>query len=232
MDSRKDNLLKIIVEEYIRSANPVGSQLVCEKYLPEVSPATIRNEMAELEENGLVSQPHVSAGRIPTLAGYKYYLEKFVGEGKIVSKHKQILDDLSQGMNSDRESLKNLAKALAEISEEAVLVGFSPLDVYYTGISNLFRQPEFLHHQSVFSMSEIIDHLDEVMAEVFSQVTEKAKIFLGEENPFGNMSSVVLAKCRLGNGEGLIGIMGPNRMNYEENLGLLKYSQEIFNNLS
>lgn len=229
---RKDNLLKIIVEEYVRSASPVGSQLVSEKYLTDVSPATVRNSMVELENDGFVAQPHISAGRIPTLKGYRRYLDNFVQSGKIRGSHKHILDDLSFKISSDRDSFKTLAKKLADISGEAVLVGFAPTDVYYTGISNLFRQPEFFQRGLVYTMSEIIDHLDEVMASVFHEIDKETKVFLGDGNPFGNMSCVILAKCRLGNKAGLIGILGPHRMNYEENLGLIEYSRQIFEKIN
>lgn len=230
-ESRQNNLFQAIVEEYIKSANPVGSALMAEKYLPDLSSATIRNDMAELEEAGLIYQPHTSAGRIPTLDGYRYYLDNFVQEGKISGKNKSSLDKLSQGLKSDRDGLKNLAKALAEISAEAVVVCFAPNDVYYTGIANLFRQPEFGEQGLLYSMSEIIDRLDEVMAGIFHQADEKVKILIGRDNPFGEDSSVIIVRCRLGRHPVLFGILGPNRMDYRENLGLMEYSWDILKGL-
>ena len=231
MESRKDNLLKIIVEEYIESANPVGSSLVVDKYLPELSSATIRNEMAQLEEDGLICQPHTSAGRIPTALGYRRYIDNFIGEGKISEKDWQQLERLARELPADEAGIKTLAKALAEISDSTILVGFAASNVYYTGISNLFKQPEFAQHQLVFSMSEIIDHLDEVMGKIFYEIESEALILLGRENPFGEMSSVILVKYDQAGVSGLIGILGPSRMDYKRNLGLLKLTQEIINGL-
>jgi transcriptional regulator of heat shock response len=231
MESRKDNLLKIIVEEYIVSASPVGSSLVVEKYLPELSSATIRNEMAQLEEEGLICQPHTSAGRIPTALGYRRYADKFIGEGKISEKDWKQLELLARELSADEAGIKTLAKALAEISDSTILIGFAASDVYCTGISNLFKQPEFAQPQLVFSMSEIIDHLDEVMGKIFYEIESEARIFLGSENPFGEMSSVILVKYDQAGVSGLIGILGPNRMDYRRNLGLLKFVQEIISNL-
>ena len=230
-DNKNDNLLKIIVEEYIDSVSPVGSNLMVEKYFPELSSATIRNYMVELEERGLIYQPHTSAGRVPTLAGYQYYVEKFVSDGDITAKNKKIFDSLSKKIKLDSESIKLLAKLLAELSEEAVLIGFAPTDVYYTGISNLFRQPEFIEHQVAYSMSEIIDHLDEAMAKIFHQIDNNVKILMGDDNPFGNGSSVILVKYKAGKNYGLVGIFGPNRMDYQENIGLIKYAQKLLENL-
>lgn len=229
MAEKKDNLLKIIVEEYIQSASPIGSGLIAEKYLKDISSATVRNYMAQLEEEGLIFQPHTSAGRIPTLSGYQYYLDNFVGQGaEISARNKKELDNLK--VKTDRDSIKNLAKKLAEISTGAILIGFGSSDVYYTGISNLFRQPEFSHPGLIYSMTDIIDHLDEVMAMVFNQIDKSVEVLIGEKNPFGENSSVVLAKYKSSKQDGLIGILGPNRMNYGENIGLIKYSQELLKN--
>ncbi|MFA5029446.1 MAG: hypothetical protein WC518_01690 [Patescibacteria group bacterium] len=231
MADRKDNLFKIIVEEYLNSANPVGSSLVVEKYFPDLSSATIRNEMAELEEADLIYQPHTSAGRIPTIKGYQYYLDKFVGAGELNAKQRKNLDKLRSELKADQESIKVLAKNLAELSREAVLIGFGPQDVYYTGIANLFRQPEFYQQALVYSMSEIIDHLDEVMFKIFTKIDARAKILLGADNPFGEASAVILGQYRLKGQPGLVGILGPSRMNYANNLGLIDYTQQIIGSL-
>ncbi len=226
--SKQDNLLKVIVEEYIQSANPVGSSLIVEKYFPDLSSATIRNYMADLEEEGLIYQPHISAGRLPTAAGYRRYVDLLASGWQVSGKKKKVIDDLSSRIESDEAGIKMLAKGLAEVSENAVLVGFGPLNVYYTGISNLFRQPEFLEQGSVYSMSEVIDHLDEVMSLIFHQLSaEKVEILIGKENPFGEMCSVVLTKYSIGKSEGIIGILGPSRMDYRENGGLISQIKEI-----
>lgn len=230
-DLKKDILLKIIVEEYIASVNPVGSSLVVAKYFPELSSATVRNYMAELEERGLIYQPHTSAGRIPTIAGYEYYVETFVIDDKISAKSKKLLSLLADKLTPDNESVKLLAKNLVDISGNTVLISFGPTDVYYTGISQLFRQPEFVQPGVVYSMSEIIDHLDEIMATIFYTIGEDVDVLIGENSPFGNMSSVVLTKYVLNGQEGLIGILGPNRMDYEQNKGLIKLAQGLLNNI-
>ncbi|HLD28439.1 MAG TPA: hypothetical protein VJB67_02405 [Patescibacteria group bacterium] len=227
--TRQDNLLKIIVEEYVKSASPVGSSFIAQKYFKNLSSATIRNDMAELEERGLISHPHTSAGRIPTSEGYQYYLKNFVNiTSNISNKNKSAIDGLK--IESDREGIKSLAKKIAEISSEAVLVGFEPTDAYYTGISNLFRQPEFFQQALVQSISDVMDHLDDVMASMFDQIDQEVKVFIGSDNPFGENASVVLIKYKLGDQNGLIGILGPNRMNYAENIGLVRYIQELLSN--
>jgi heat-inducible transcriptional repressor len=75
LDDRKNKVLQAIIEDYVATAEPVGSRTIARKYSLGVSPATIRNEMAELEEMGFLEQPHTSAGRVPSDRGYRYYVD-------------------------------------------------------------------------------------------------------------------------------------------------------------
>lgn len=230
MADRKDEILRVLVEEYIGTANPVSSSLVVEKHFQDLSSATVRNEMADLEEMGLIYQPYTSAGRIPTAAGYQKYLQiaAVSDSGQVSDKGRQAVDTVA-GISGEQD-VKALAKAIAEACDGAVLIGFSPLDVYYTGISNLFRQPEFREQSAAFSISEIIDHLDDVMSRIFHNIDGELEILLGDNNPFGALTSVVTTKCSAGGKEFLLGILGPNRMDYKANVGLIRYAQEKFNN--
>ena len=223
MEARQENLFRIITGEYIQSACPVGSGLVVEKYFPELSSATVRNDMAELEEKGLIFQPHVSAGRIPTLEGYRYYVENFVGEGDLNEDNKNKLQQLNSQLEFDRESIKKLAKELAELSQEAIVVGFSPLDVFYTGISNLFAQEEFKQAELVVDVSTVIDQMDEIIDKIFNKLSLGAQVLIGPQNPFGDFLSTVLVKYNWQNQSGIFGILGPLRMDYEKNIALANY---------
>ena len=83
LDDRKKKILSSVVEDYISSAEPVGSKTLVEKYNLNYSSATIRNEMKLLEEGGYLEQPHISAGRIPSTKGYRYYLDNLMKESKL-----------------------------------------------------------------------------------------------------------------------------------------------------
>lgn len=78
MDTRKRRLLEALIEDYIATAEPVGSRTLARKYGLGISPATIRNEMADLEDLGYLEQPHTSAGRIPSDRGYRYYVDEIM----------------------------------------------------------------------------------------------------------------------------------------------------------
>jgi heat-inducible transcriptional repressor len=77
MDTRHREVLVAIIREYIDSAEPVGSRALSKRYFPNLSPATLRNAMADLEESGYLAQPHTSAGRVPTDKAYRFYVESF-----------------------------------------------------------------------------------------------------------------------------------------------------------
>lgn len=232
MKEREKNLLNYIIKEHIRTAQPVGSDLLVEKYNLKMSPATIRGEMAELEKSGYLTHPYTSAGRIPTEKGYYFYLENNLKVNELSEKVKNILKRIrKQTKKSPQFLLKEMAKALAELSEETVLVAFSPEETYFSGFSHLFNQPEFGEPNLVRHFSQIIDNFDEEAGRIFNQVDEEIKILIGNKNPFSNKCSIVITKYHFFNNSNVvIGILGPMRMDYENNAALLKYIKDLLNN--
>ncbi len=172
MDPRKTKLLLSVIHEYIKKATPVASKMLAGRGGFKISSATLRNEMADLEEEGYLIQPHTSAGRIPTEKGYNFYLEQlkspsaspFQKGGEIGGKEKK---ELERAARATEYPEKNLAKVLAELSDEAVILAFGKNDVYYTGLSNLFAKPEFHDQDLVYRIGEVVDHLDEIINEIF-----------------------------------------------------------------
>jgi transcriptional regulator of heat shock response len=228
LTEREKTLLLAIVNEHIRTSRPVGSQIIVEKYLSGVSSATIRNDMAKLENSRLIEQPHTSAGRVPTDRGYEYYVQYFLKEKQPNSNQQNQLEQIVRQARGEEERVRVAAKAMAEVSAEAVIVGFSDRDFYYTGLSNLFKQPEFAEREVVYNFSEIIDRLDEVMSDIYDQVDDKIQVMVGQRNPFGRHCGVLLTRCQYGRKVGgVMGILGPIRMAYGEQMGLLRYVQGL-----
>ena len=227
MNDRKRALLSQIIKEYIKSASPIGSKLLQGKSKLGVSSATIRNEMSELENEGYIAQPHTSAGRIPTEKGYKFFLENYIKEGKLSSREQRYLSDLLKEIESEKVEyqIKEMAKMLAEISQNAVVVGFSEDHLYYTGLSNLFSQPEFKDPDLVYEITHAIDHLEQVMLDFFDEI-EETIVQIGSDNPFGGQCGAVLSPWQIKRKSGIIGIIGPIRMDYEKNLGLVRFFRE------
>lgn len=226
MIPRQKQLFKNIIEEYVKTAQPVGSKLVVEKFQMDISPATVRNDMAELENLGLIRQPHTSAGRIPTEDGYKYYVENFVQLEKELDKKDKEEIQISVNQNSENDfdqEIKSLAKVIAEKSNSGIIVGLPNHKVYYTGLSNLFSQLEFQNLELISSISEVFDHLDEMMDDVYDDFSEEVEILIGDKNPFSENCSIVISK----NKDVLFGIVGPKRMDYQRNIELINFIKNI-----
>ena len=232
MNERGKKLLFHIVSEYIKTANPVGSKAIAEHLRFNVSPATIRNEMVELEAEGYIYQPHTSAGRVPTEKGYQFYIKNFLDDG-VLSKKKQAALELTlkDTESFDAQAFKLLARQIAELAQLAVFIGFSIDDFYYTGLSNLLNQPEFAQHQTIYNLSKIIDHFDQVVTILQRQLTEDITILIGSQNPFGNNCAAVIMTYNGPAEKGLLGIIGPARMDYQTNVRLLKYTQQLINEI-
>jgi len=227
VESRQEKILKFIVDEYIRSADPVGSKWLAERRELDVSPATIRNDMVALEKDGYLRQPHTSAGRVPTEAAYLYYLKHFVEAWQKGGDTQRLRTAV--GVNeSDERALKALARVLVDLSGEMAIVAFDPRWSYYTGVSNLFSKPEFSDLSDMRTLSGLVDHFDEVMTQIFEQVPDEPQVMIGEENPFGKDMAAIMVKCRLPSHQiGILGLVGPVRMNYAKNLGLVRSAVEI-----
>ncbi len=221
---RKKQILEAIIKEHISTGAPVGSSNLVEKYKLDCSSATVRNIMAELEEEGFIRQPHTSAGRVPTEAAYKLYLAEVIGKKKAKKIKDKDLQELDIALgDSDEGAMRDTAKTLAALTDSAVFWAFHKNNLYYTGLSNLFQQPEFLNSGLVYNVSAVIDRMDEIIDNIFEKTGTEAQIMIGEENPFGNFCGAILAKYKRGNQSGLFGILGPMRMDYERNLSLVEY---------
>lgn len=228
MEPRAQKLLAAIVAEHVKTAGPVSSAAVAERYDLDVSSATIRNDMVILEEAGYITHPHTSAGRIPTEAGYRYYVENIAQPSQPKDSARSALDRAAK-QNDSEAKLKALAKELAELSAQSVFVGFAPLDAYYTGLANLFRQPEFAHQALVTDVSAVVDHLDEVVAKLFRSVNADSVVLIGSASPFGNACASIITRYQHGNNNGIFGLFGPMRMDYDQALGLVQYVQTLVN---
>ncbi len=123
LTERQERILALVVREYISRPEPVGSKHLAERFLTNVSSATIRNDMAVLEELGLLAAPHTSAGRVPTEAGYRYFVKRLLDEGELpAEEQKSIADAFSRAPNDPEEWMRLAASTLARASRVAALV--------------------------------------------------------------------------------------------------------------
>lgn len=220
MTERKELILNTILHEHIRTAEPVSSGLLVDKYKLDISPATVRNEMAELEEMGYIRQPHTSAGRIPTEKAYEHYISKMKEKKPKETEMKIIGEALADKEELD---LKQTAKVIAGLTEQGVFWAFHKHNVFYTGVSNMFLQPEFREANNIYDISVIIDRLDEIINQTFDDINSGLTIKVGSQNPFSQFCGAVMMKYKRADRTGLFGILGPMRMDYERLAGLVGY---------
>ncbi len=226
ISERKKLILQTIIKEHVKTAQPVSSGLLVTKYKLGVSPATVRNDMMELEEEGYIFQPHTSAGRIPTVWAYSEEVKGLKKEDrKIQDSEKEALEKIFQ---NDENAFKQIAKLISEFSGSAVFWAFHKNSFFHTGLANLFAQPEFRQVEAVCDVSVAIDKMEEIISALFEELPLGTKVLVGEENPFGIFLSVTLLKYSNAGQLGVFGILSPIRADYGHNLSLVEFIQEQF----
>lgn len=222
MTGRQENLLKELIETYVSQAEPVSSAMLAKRV--SVSSATVRNEFAELEQDGYLAQPHTSAGRVPTLKAYEHYVRHTMSEKALPSAAKAKL----RGAVKEAEPAKALAKQAADIAQAAVLLAFSRDSHYYTGLSQLFSQPEFGDQRLILNMARILDVLETVMPQLHELASDDVVVLLGNRNPFGPQVSLFLATIPFQKKhDGVCAFLAPLRTDYGRNVTLLKQVQKL-----
>jgi transcriptional regulator of heat shock response len=216
MTERQQQLLTFLIESYIDTAEPVGSKFVVDEGTFDVSGATVRNELRELEEMGYLTHPHTSAGRVPTESGYQLYVRELMPRPKLKASEQAFVERITE-TDSDMR-LKQIAKETADIVSAAVIISFDSTRIYYTGMSALFSQPEFQNYAETVKMGELFDHIEDRIPSIMEQLTSVSTAFIGSEHPFGSATSIVAR--RIGE-RGAFIYIAPIRMQYSKALACL-----------
>lgn len=236
---RQEKILFAIIEEYAELATPVGSVTLAKLF--QVSSATIRSEMARLEEAGYIAQPYTSAGRIPTDAGYRYYVNRLSEQSNSEPSFQHIAP-LSQ--KADRPATRGSRVLELRISSQARAdyairgavdslveltgnLGLATIgdQLYISGISRLFTQPEFLDVERVRAVAKLLDNLEPWLRE--AAPGQPLSIFIGQENPIGKTSQVSLIISRFRSpysDRSYIGVLGPTRQDYAKVMSLVRFA--------
>ncbi len=220
MEKRTEEILLAVIKEHIKTAQPVGSEVLQTKYKIGVSSATIRNELAELEREGFIAQPHTSAGRIPTAKGYGTWINS-LKQKKLSQKDADELDGFFADKSED--GLKLLAKELARMANTAVFWAFHRRHFYHTGLSNFLTQPEFVGTNLIYDISAVVDRMEDVIWENFDHWNDGVKILIGESNPFSNVCGATILKYRSGSNVSIVGFLAPLRQDYERNSAIINF---------
>ncbi|MFH1631486.1 MAG: hypothetical protein ABIA47_00465 [bacterium] len=227
LSDRQSQILSAIIEHYVKTAQPVASQILVNKFSLGCSSATVRNTMVALEDFGLLRQPHTSAGRVPTEEGFRLYVEQFMQPAGSMRPRAPLVE-ARQHVGDPRDIVRKIAKCLVELSGETAFSSMDSNQNYYTGISNLFDKPEFGNVDTLRELSGIIDKFDDVLNDVFERVDRDVSVWIGEQSPFGSQMTTMLVKYKMPGGfTGIMGLVGPLRMDYGRNMKLLREAKKL-----
>lgn len=227
MTERQIAILVAIIEQYAEVASPVGSVTLAKLF--GVSSATVRSEMARLEEAGMITQPHTSAGRIPTDKGYRFYVNTLT-EGKDADTIK--LDRSVRAIEarvspySDRadRAIRSAVDSLVELTHNLGIATIGD-ELYMNGIANLFSHPEYVGGQHVQAVASLLDNLEPWLRE--AAPNEPLNVYIGAENPIGKGSGATLIISRFRSpysDRSYIGILGPTRQSYAKVMRLVRHA--------
>lgn len=232
LSERQQALLKAIIEEYIESAEPVGSEVIEKKYNLGVSPATIRIEMGRLTDMGYLRQPHTSAGRAPTSMGMKFYITSLMKEKQLpVTAEVSIKEKLMSKRFKQERLLKEAVSALAQRLDMLGLAVDDEGAVYYAGAANILDWPEFYDidvARFVLSLFDENPRLREIIGRAVG--SDPIHILFGEDMEFEYLrpTSFVFTKYTASpSKDGVIGVLGPARMNFALVLPYVKYVRNL-----
>ena len=244
---RQVKLIDFIIREHVKTAKPVGSSLISKKAGFKLSPATIRNEMGELEKAGYLTQLHTSGGRVPTDKAYRYYVNSLLENEnslKLGAEYKNKIKRAFDDMPPDPQEInKIVAKVLSNLSESLVITGISQdKDFFKKGLVELFGLPEFKEFDEAFKLASFFEEFEGVFQfierEFFNTLGMPSgvpvQIMIGKESPFKQIQheTVMCAKYGLpDNCVGSLTLVGPTRMDYEKNIALIKFVTEELNKI-
>jgi len=215
---RRLEILRAIVDEYVETQEPVGSKAIAEKRALGISPATIRNEMAVLEEEGFITQPHTSAGRIPTDRGYRLFVDKLSAVKPLSTAERRAIETFLEGAHDLDEVVKRSAKLLADITKQVAVVKYPKIGdspglemMAISGTANLARSGEDLGP----TLSPILEALEEqvVLLRLLSDSHPTVHVTIGSEQQDMNLQTTSLVTVGYGS-DASLGILGPTRMDY------------------
>ena len=232
LTDRQKALLKAIVEEYIEVAEPVGSEAIEKKYDLGVSPATIRIEMSKLTEKGYLRQPHTSAGRTPTSMGMRLYISDLMTEKALpVAAEVSIKEMIWQQRAKHERILKEAVRALAQRCNMLGMAVDDEHQIYWAGASNILDWPEFYDIDVTKFVLSLFDEYPMLQGIIGKAVgSDPVHILFGEDLGFENLKTTgfVFTKFEFDAlHTGVIGVIGPARMDFQIVLPYVKYVRDM-----
>lgn len=236
LSERQKQILSAIINDHIETAEAVGSETLIEDHDFDFSPATARNEMAELTRKGYLQKDHTSAGRAPTTLAFRYYIKNLMQEKELPVVNEVAIKQRLWAHRHDLDQLLHQASlALAEELQNLTLIITNEGKIYTAGAAHILRHPEFYDIDLTRTILYLLDQ-HEVVSTMLNQLTPEAEfgILLGEEigMPSLRTCGMVVGRIDLPSSQtGYISVFGPYRLDYSMVIPTLKYLQQLVNEL-
>lgn len=237
LTQRQIEILKALIEEYIETAEAVGSETLEKKHNLSASPATIRNEMVTLTKLGYLKKPHISAGRVPTPAGMKFYVKQLMKEKDLsVAEEVALKEKVWDYREKEHRFLKEMVKSLAAKTGALAIATTDDGEFFCSGYANILEMPEFFDIEITKALLSAIDEID-YLDNLFSGfgADDEIHILMGEElgprlqGPYG----FVFAHYKTPMDEsGEIGVIGSTRLNYANVVPTVRYFGNLINEIA
>lgn len=226
---RREKILAIAVDQYIRSVSPVSSAFISREHDLDLSPATIRHVLAELEEEGYLTHPHTSAGRVPTQKGYRYYVDYLMDEIHLLEEEK-----IRIRAEYERESaeldvlLEKASRILSQITHYTTLVSVDGWHnkVFCHGTSFVVGYPEYQDMDKIRGILAALEEKDRLLEVINQELVKRIEILIGDEIECKDVDtcSLVVSRYRIKQGvSGRIAVLGPTRMDYRKVISVVDY---------
>lgn len=237
LTNRQVTILKHVIEEYIETAKPVGSETLDKKFNLGVSPATLRNEMAALSKFGYLTQPHTSSGRSPTPQALKYYVTYLMQPKKLsVTDEVKFKEKVMDHKHEFDKALREATLGLADVTKSLAVSSDNDQNVYSAGTANILDMPEFFDIDLTRHVLGLLDHF-EYLNRIWSQRADEEgtiQVLLGADLIYDYLSPCALVYTRFGKGKkyaGTIGVLGPYRLNYQKLIPTVQYFGNLIDQL-
>lgn len=226
IDQRKVHILKLIVEEYIRTGEITGSKSLLAKHDLQVSSATIRNDMASLEKMGLIFQPYNSAGRLPTHRGLRVFVDYLMEALPNIFLEAEEEYSRKLDMNRIDDTLYNLVSRLTKITGEITFACIPSLWAsYYVGLSNYLDKNKWIIGDEMYQVIKFLENKHQFIDILTSlDISNRVSVFIGEENilPELESSTMIVKEIHISEYIWYLGILGSTKMDYAFNITALR----------
>jgi transcriptional regulator of heat shock response len=230
LSERQQQIIKSLVREYIKTAEPVSSKFLAEKHDFGICPSAIRIELQSLIRDGYLEQPHTSAGRIPTDKAYRFFVDSL--KEKREERMEEELEYIIKGVEDKFRMASEIAKFIADNSSSFVNLYFAKEGLNLKeGLDEIFKEPESKDEDFINSFVNFLTNFEKNINQL--QSNQKTQIFIGKENPIAKSKdmTMICSECNLPSQKVFITILGPKRMDYEKNIKLINSLNKVLEEL-